>query len=273
MQLAIYTIAHNESKGIFIDYWVNNLTLKSQWSANEKFSLSLFFFWRKKDEGKKIKEKKKTSKNAQQRCHGIIVHYASNWAVMNYQRNNCTIDHNGLIVSTSLPFTYFFNQWKLSTKMSLWVSILILPLWLGVGRGLGSPCHLQGSSLDVSLAGLVGKHWKGTGGAQTTMLLGLEDCALLVPVAESTVGSFGVVQALAWTGLQPSAGTQACSLSLMPAFLVPAICHACKYNHKQGTSLQRENQQFKWPDLWTIHHYLGPHLILLWFLPLRVCLL
>ena len=62
---------------------------------------------------------------------------------------------------------------------------------------MGSPCHLQGSSLDVSLAGLVGKHWKGTGGAQTTMLLGLEDCALLVPVAESTVGSFGVVQALA----------------------------------------------------------------------------
>lgn len=179
MQLAIYTIAHNESKGIVIDYWVNNLTLKSQWSVNEKFSL-VFFFWRKKDEGKKIKEKKKTSKNAQQRCHGIIVHYASNWAVMNYQRNNCTIDHNGLIVSTSLPFTYFFNQWKLSTKMSLWISILILPLWLGVGRGLGSPHHLQGTSPDVSVAGLVGRPWKGTGGAQTTVLLGPEGATLFL---------------------------------------------------------------------------------------------
>lgn len=30
MQLAIYTIAHNESEGIVIDYRVNNLTLKSQ---------------------------------------------------------------------------------------------------------------------------------------------------------------------------------------------------------------------------------------------------
>ena len=54
MQLAIYTIAHNESKGIVIDYWVNNLTLKSQWSANEKFSLVFFFFF----EGKKMKERK-----------------------------------------------------------------------------------------------------------------------------------------------------------------------------------------------------------------------
>lgn len=142
------------------------------------FSRLFFFFGRKKDEGKKIKEKKKTSKKAQQRCHGIIVHYASNWAVMNYQRNNCTIDHNGLIVSTSLPFTYFFNQWKLSTKMSLWVSILISPLWLGVGWGLGSPCRLQGSSPDLSVAGLVGRHWKGIGGAQTTKLLGLEGASL-----------------------------------------------------------------------------------------------
>ena len=84
------------------------------------------------------------------------------------------------------------------------------------------------------LAGLVGRPWKGTGGAQTTILLGrrVQHCFLLVPVAESTVGSFGVVQVLAWTDLQPSAGTQARSLSLTPAFLVPAICHACKYIHK-----------------------------------------
>ena len=68
-------------------------------------------------------------------------------------------------------------------------------------------------------------------------------------VARSTVGSFGLVQVLAWTDLQPPAGTQAPSLSLMPVFLVPAICHACKYIHKEGTSLQRENQPLKWLDL------------------------
>lgn len=191
---------------------------------------------------------------------------------MKYQRNNCTIDHNGLIVSTSLPFTYFFNQWKLSTKMSLWVSILILPLWLGVGRGLGSPCHLQGSSLDVSLAGLVGKHWKGTGGPDNHAA-GAGGSCLAGPCGRVNSGKLWCCPGpgMNWpptfcrnTGLFSL--THAC-------LLVPAICHACKYNHKQGTSLQRENQQFKWPDLWTIHHYLGPHLILLWLLPLRVCLL
>lgn len=62
MQLAIYTIAHNESEGIVIDYRVNNLTLKSQWSANEK-SPSLLFKGGKKEErewrrrGKQVKKK------------------------------------------------------------------------------------------------------------------------------------------------------------------------------------------------------------------------
>lgn len=270
MQLAIYTIAHNESKGIFIDYWVNNLTLKSQWLFNEKFSLSLFFFWRKKKMKERKLRKRRKQENAQQRCHGIIVHYASNWAVMNYQRNNCTIDHNGLIVSTSLPFTYFFNQWKLSTKMSLWVSILILPLWLGVGRGLGSPATFKGVHWCISCwlgwQALEG-HW----GAQTTMLLGLR-----------TVPCWSLWQSQQWeASCCPGPGMNwpptFCSehrlvLSLMPAFLVPAICHAWNITISKALHSKR-NQQFKWPDLWTIHHYLGPHLILLWLLPLRVCLL
>lgn len=240
------------------------------------FSRLLFFFGRKKDEGKKIKEKKKTSKKAQQRCHGIIVHYASNWAVMNYQRNNCTIDHNGLIVSTSLPFTYFFNQWKLSTKMNLWVSILISPLWLGVGWGLGSPCRLRGSSPDLFVAGLVGRHWKGFGGAQTTMLLGLEGASPCLAGLWQGQQWEALVLSRSWHGLTSNHLQEhrlLLSHSCLSFWSQPFVMLANIYTRKALHSKEKTSHSSGLTSEPLTHHHWSPHLILLRLLPLRVWLL
>lgn len=114
--------------------------------------------------------------------------------------------------------------------------------------GSRSLCHLQGreqclkvSQMCLLLLGLWAlegcwrdpeNHGAGPGGCPTVPCWPLQ--------REPEMVTFGVAPRPAGTEPSPSAGTWACSLSPVHAFLVPATCHAWTKAHRQGASLQRE---------------------------------